>query len=45
MKNINEKFTDEEFKKLVKAKKLSDTKSWHDFIMSLTETKEEKEDV
>jgi hypothetical protein len=36
MKTLNEKFTDEEFKKLSRAKKKIDEKlNWHDFIMQL----------
>lgn len=38
MKSLNEKFTDEEFRKLVRAKKRADL-SWHDFIMTLAEDK------
>ena len=33
MKSINEKFTDTEYKKLLKAK---GSVNWHDFILSLT---------
>lgn len=36
MKTINETFTDEEYKKLVK---LKGKKTWHDFILKLTELK------
>ena len=38
MKNVNEKFTDEEYEKLKKTKDKSGL-NWHDFIMSLTEVK------
>lgn len=36
MKTINETFTDEEYKKLLKWKK---EKTWHDFILKLIELK------
>jgi len=42
MKAINEKFLDEEFKQLEKAKKRAKAKNWHDFIMVLTNAKEDR---
>jgi len=38
MKTINETFTIEEFNKLKRAKKKSDSKTWHDFFMSCAES-------
>lgn len=43
MKSLNEKFTDEEFRKLARAKKRADL-SWHDFIMTLTDDKKEEQE-
>lgn len=44
MKTINETFTEEEFKKIKKAKTISQAKTWHEFILSCAELaiKEEK---
>jgi hypothetical protein len=41
MKRINETFTEEEFEELSNAKKQTGL-NWHDFIMTLAETKEEE---
>ena len=43
MKTVNEKFTEDEFKKLNRAKKKTKL-SWHDFIMTLAEKSEKKEE-
>jgi len=39
MKTINEKFTDEEYNKLLKAKKKAEL-NWHDFILLLIVAKQ-----
>lgn len=39
MRAIYEKFTDEEFLKLKKAKEKSEYTSWHDFILVLARVK------
>lgn len=38
MKTINETFTEDEFRRLKRAKKKIDSKTWHDFFMSCTES-------
>jgi len=40
MRTLNETFTDEEFKRLLKAKKKTGL-NWHEFIMSFAEDKED----
>jgi len=42
MKTINETFTEDEFKKLQRAKKKSNAKTWHDYFLLCAEKTEEK---
>lgn len=44
MRSISEKFTEKEFAKLLKSKAESGL-NWHDFIMKLTEPKENDSNV